>query len=87
MAKGNKGAELNPLQVIMKATIENRRPEIPDYCPASLRGLIEKCWDKDFRKRPCFDEIIEFLASATSSKEEEEVEETEPTVTYEPAKQ
>ena len=79
---------MNPLQVIMKATIENRRPEIPDFCPDQLRKLIERCWDKDFRKRPQFDEIIEFLTVAINSKDEEGYDErhpaTEPTLTYEP---
>jgi serine/threonine protein kinase len=36
----------------------NARPKIPDDCLPSLRYLMERCWDADYKKRPGFSEII-----------------------------
>lgn len=37
---------------------DQRRPDIPEKCPAKLKGLIEVCWSPDASARPTFAEII-----------------------------
>jgi hypothetical protein len=83
------GEDLNPLQIIMKATVENKRPQVPPECPVRLRSLITRCWDKDPKVRPPFDIIIKELEAMEASREEmvqalEDAEEEflEPTLTY-----
>lgn len=74
--------ELNPLQIIMKATIENARPEIPDWTPPFLENLIKLCWDKDPKVRPPFQRIIDWFRASENGEyidiklEEEELEPT-----------
>lgn len=40
---------------------KNLRPEIPDYCPPTLRNLLEKCWSANPQERYNFTEILEQL--------------------------
>lgn len=46
-------------QLIDAVSNRNERPEIPDTCPKKLRQLIERCWHKDPKQRPSFQEILE----------------------------
>lgn len=39
----------------------NFRPKKRDSIPDNYWNLINKCWDKDPNKRPCFEEIVEIL--------------------------
>lgn len=64
---GQSQNELNPLQVIMKATIENARPEIPP-CSSTLSNLIQLCWHSDPTERPSIDEILNILETLENSK-------------------
>jgi hypothetical protein len=42
---------------VYKKVLAAERPELPNYCHPLLKGLIERCWNQDPRKRPNFDVI------------------------------
>jgi serine/threonine protein kinase len=46
-------------QLIDAVSNRNERPEIPENCPKKLRQLMERCWHKDPKQRPSFQEILE----------------------------
>eukprot|EP00029_Vermamoeba_vermiformis_P011339 TRINITY_DN620_c0_g1_i1.p1 TRINITY_DN620_c0_g1~~TRINITY_DN620_c0_g1_i1.p1 ORF type:complete len:642 (-),score=178.52 TRINITY_DN620_c0_g1_i1:124-2049(-) len=46
-------------QLIDAVSNRNERPEIPENCPKKLRQLIERCWHKDPKQRPSFQEILD----------------------------
>ena len=46
-----------PFQIVMLVGVEHRRLAIPADCPEQLRRLIERCWDKDPRRRPSCAEL------------------------------
>ncbi|KAL9181244.1 hypothetical protein ACHAXT_010049 [Thalassiosira profunda] len=52
---------MTPIQCALSVLNENKRPEIPDWCPQSLRALIEKCFLRDPSARPSFSEILTTL--------------------------
>ncbi|XP_071951805.1 uncharacterized protein [Antedon mediterranea] len=43
---------------ILEGIRTSKRPEIPDYCPGALRGLITRCWKQKASQRPSFKEIL-----------------------------
>ena len=49
---------MTPIQCALSVLNENKRPEIPDWCPQSLRVLIKNCVEKDPKTRPTFTEIL-----------------------------
>jgi len=56
-------ANMNPLQITRAVVDLNMRPgPVPNYCPAILKDVILRCWEKDASKRPEFQEIIEILS-------------------------
>lgn len=57
------GRNLLPWQVMVKALVERRRPELPPGAPwpAELRTLIERCWDHDPERRPDIDYVVAAL--------------------------
>ncbi|KAK8889656.1 hypothetical protein M9Y10_034409 [Tritrichomonas musculus] len=40
---------------------ENFRPKLYDYIPTNFSELLKRCFDKDPKKRPSFNEIVEML--------------------------
>lgn len=52
---------LTSIQIAIKITQENARPDFPSNTPRSLKFLIRKCWDRDPNKRPTFSQIYHFL--------------------------
>ncbi|XP_072041642.1 uncharacterized protein [Amphiura filiformis] len=56
-----------PERVIWEVGSKGLRPEIPKTCPRVLKKLMKRCWDKDRRKRPDANEIIQILESFRSS--------------------
>jgi serine/threonine protein kinase len=53
--------DLTPFAVAKLIVADDARPEIPDFVPPRVRGLIADCWATDPDDRPPFDEIIERL--------------------------
>eukprot|EP01120_Amphizonella_sp_Union-15-10_P011066 TRINITY_DN459_c0_g1_i2.p1 TRINITY_DN459_c0_g1~~TRINITY_DN459_c0_g1_i2.p1 ORF type:complete len:404 (+),score=91.62 TRINITY_DN459_c0_g1_i2:161-1372(+) len=49
----------NVHQLVQGILNENVRPIIPQSCPQMLKEVITKCWDKDSRKRPSFQSILD----------------------------
>ena len=45
------------------------RPEIPEWCPESLRTLMVHCWADDSYARPDFNGIIQYLIRMKNAKE------------------
>jgi serine/threonine protein kinase len=45
--------------------IDNFRPEIPNYVNPPIQRIIERCWSKDAKSRPSFDEIYGLLQDAS----------------------
>lgn len=60
---GVNGANLSPMQVIMKSAIERVRPPLPasPSTPPELCALIELCWAHDPSSRPPISEVISRL--------------------------
>ncbi|GJP74701.1 hypothetical protein CLOP_g5248 [Closterium sp. NIES-67] len=55
--------DYTPLQAAVAVALNGLRPAIPAECPAGLRGLIERCWDKCPEARPEFDEVVREIAA------------------------
>lgn len=55
------GLELNPLQVIMKASIEKQRPTLPDFVPSSIANIIKLCWEHEAQRRPTSSFLVNFF--------------------------
>jgi hypothetical protein len=47
-----------------KVCFEDLRPKIPSHCPASLKTLMDDCWNSDPTKRPSFEQIVQRLDAA-----------------------
>ena len=58
LAKG----KMTPLQLAKKVTNENYRPKFTTRVKKPIQKLIEKCWSKDQKERPTFDELFKKLA-------------------------
>lgn len=54
---------MRDIQVAMEVINQNRRPDIPPQTPHSLKSLIEKCWHRDPKVRPSFQEISQLFES------------------------
>jgi len=52
---------MTPIQCALSVLNGNKRPEIPDWCPQSLRALIKNCVEKDPHSRPTFPQILAAL--------------------------
>lgn len=52
------------LPVTIDAIQDGYRPEIDEYVPGTLKGLIEDCWNQHMRKRPSFDQAKEIISMA-----------------------
>jgi len=52
---------MTPIQCALSVLNENKRPEIPEWCPQSLRALIKKCVERDPHSRPTFTQILAAL--------------------------
>ncbi|XP_070553545.1 uncharacterized protein [Ptychodera flava] len=48
---------LSVFQIIERVR-QNKRPEIPDTCPAALSKLINLCWEQKPNRRPSFKDIL-----------------------------
>ncbi|CAI5509642.1 unnamed protein product [Closterium sp. Naga37s-1] len=55
--------DYTPLQAAVAVALNGLRPTIPAECPARLRRLIERCWDKCPEARPEFDEVVKEIAA------------------------
>ncbi|KAK8857877.1 hypothetical protein M9Y10_012973 [Tritrichomonas musculus] len=50
--------DLEPTQIIGQVLLHDARPYLPPTSPPDFRALIEKCWARDPKARPSFDEIM-----------------------------
>jgi len=54
-------AHLNPHQAALAVIADDQRPTIPNFVPPKFAELMLTCWQRDPRKRPSFQQIIERL--------------------------
>ena len=54
---------MTPIQCALSVLNENKRPEIPDWCPQPFRALIKNCMERDPKLRPTFPQILAALDS------------------------
>jgi hypothetical protein len=52
---------MTPIQCALSVLNENKRPEIPEWCPQFLRTLIQRCVERDPQTRPSFTQILAAL--------------------------
>jgi len=52
---------MSPIQCALSVLNENNRPEIPEWCPQSLRALIRNCVERNPSSRPTFTQILAAL--------------------------
>ncbi|KAL3826522.1 hypothetical protein ACHAXA_004359 [Cyclostephanos tholiformis] len=52
---------MTPIQCALTVLNQNKRPEIPEWCPQSFRVLINRCVERDPLSRPTFAEILAAL--------------------------
>ena len=57
----NNNQEVNPLQIIMKAALQNKRPEFPETTPHKLKSIIEKSWSINPNDRPTCSELMSYF--------------------------
>mmetsp|Transcript_22710 Transcript_22710/g.32615 ORF Transcript_22710/g.32615 Transcript_22710/m.32615 type:complete len:366 (-) Transcript_22710:1808-2905(-) len=48
-----------------KVVHQGYRPKVPDHLPTTLIQLIERCWDRDFQRRPNCMEVLDMLDQAS----------------------
>eukprot|EP00887_Chlorella_sp_A99_P001549 scaffold8.g1549.t1 len=48
----------SPLQIVWAVGVQQRRPQLPDGCPAHLATLIQMCWRQSPQLRPSFADIL-----------------------------
>lgn len=51
---------------------KNARPPLPSTCPRALRQLINRCWSKNPKKRPDFEEIVTILENYSECIEQDQ---------------
>ena len=49
---------MTPIQCALSVLNENRRPDIPEWCPQFLRALIKRCVERGPQNRPTFAQIL-----------------------------
>lgn len=42
--------------------LDNKRPEVPDNCPADFKKMMTRCWHSKPQKRPAISEVVEFFS-------------------------
>ena len=52
---------MTPIQCALSVLNDNRRPEIPAWCPQFLTALIIRCLERDPQTRPTFTQILAAL--------------------------
>jgi len=52
---------MTPIQCALSVLNENKRPEIPGWCPQRFCALIKDCVEKDPKARPTFPQILAAL--------------------------
>ena len=52
---------MDPLAIMTAVAIQNKRPNIPSNISASMKKLIESCWERDPENRPSFEQIFELF--------------------------
>jgi hypothetical protein len=52
---------MTPIQCALSVLNQNKRPEIPGWCPQPFKALINKCVERDPLSRPTFIEILAAL--------------------------
>ncbi|GJP40408.1 hypothetical protein CLOM_g24678 [Closterium sp. NIES-68] len=65
-------ADYSPLQAAVAVALNGARPPVPGNCPAGLRRLMERCWDKAPKERPEFTEVIGALQQMMREEEQRE---------------
>ncbi|XP_072047630.1 mitogen-activated protein kinase kinase kinase 20-like [Amphiura filiformis] len=48
----------------------NERLSIPEDCPQAIKELMMRCWETDWTKRPCIEEVITVIATAAAAAQE-----------------
>ncbi|CAM9643360.1 unnamed protein product [Choristocarpus tenellus] len=48
--------------IMHSVCIKNERPQLPPDTPAKIKKIITKCWSKERKKRPTFEEVEKQLA-------------------------
>ncbi|KAJ8771776.1 hypothetical protein K2173_026953 [Erythroxylum novogranatense] len=59
--------DMTPEQAAFAVCQKNARPPLPHTCPKAFSNLIKKCWSRNPKKRPHFDEIVATLESYLES--------------------
>ena len=49
---------ISPAQIIAQVLAHDKRPPLPNNCNEEFKELIQKCWDRDPKVRPSFNQII-----------------------------
>lgn len=53
--------DFTPIQIALRVSKEQLRPEIPSDTPKALQSLIKRCWSQKPEDRPTFSQIYKFL--------------------------
>ena len=59
-------------QIMWAVGKKGERPPIPDVTPASMKLLMEECWQSDFCQRPDAEEVVTRLSKCFSRQEIDE---------------
>ncbi|KAL7536069.1 hypothetical protein ACHAWF_005353 [Thalassiosira exigua] len=52
---------MTPIQCALSVLNQNKRPNIPEWCPQPFRALIRNCVERDPQSRPTFAQILSAL--------------------------
>jgi Protein tyrosine and serine/threonine kinase len=58
------GNQMTSVEVAMKVSQKQLRPEIPANCPVSLRSVVASCFEWEPADRPTFAVLAEWISSA-----------------------
>eukprot|EP00198_Chlamydomonas_reinhardtii_P004803 XP_001694139.1 predicted protein [Chlamydomonas reinhardtii] len=56
-------------QIMVGVVTHNLRPKFPAHCPEWYKGLAYRCWRKDPKARPPFNEITKSLLALVTDKD------------------